>query len=153
MKARHKRQIIIIAWIMFYIYILLLSYLLFFSERYGRDLVTEEYNLELFKEIKRFIRYREHIGFEGFVVNIFGNIFAFSPFGFFLPLLNKSYRKFYIIAFLSVLFSLIIEISQLLLKVGVFDVDDILMNSIGGVLGYLAFRVLYSAYKRIYARE
>lgn len=150
MKARSKRQIIIIGWIMFYIYILLLSYFLFFCERYGRGLVTEEYNLQLFKEIKRFIRYRNQIGFEGFVVNIFGNIFAFSPFGFLLPLLNKSYRKFYIIALLSIIFSLVIETSQLLLKVGVFDVDDILMNSIGGILGYLAFKILYALYKRIY---
>jgi len=138
---------------MFYIYILLLSYFLFFSERYGRDLVTEEYNLQLFREIKRFIKYREYIGLEGFVVNIFGNIFAFSPFGFFLPMLNKSYRRFYIISVLSILFSLIIETVQLLLKVGVFDVDDILMNSIGGILGYLAFRILYFLYRRFYIKN
>jgi VanZ like family. len=86
-------------------------------------------------------------------VNIVGNILAFSPFGFFLPLLNKSYRKFYVIAFLSILFSLIIETSQFLLKVGVFDVDDILMNSVGGILGYLAFCISYAVYKRIYARK
>lgn len=153
MSTKKKRQIIIIGWIMFYIYILLLSYFLFFSERYGRDLVTEEYNLQLFKEIKRFIKYREHIGLESFVVNIFGNIFAFSPFGFFLPLLNKSYRKFYIVAFLSVFFSAIIETSQLLLKVGVFDVDDILMNSVGGILGYLIFLAVYSVYKKFYVQN
>jgi len=153
LKARSKKQIIIIGRIMFYIYILLLSYFLFFSERYGRDLVTKEYNLQLFKEIKRFLKYRKQIGFEAFVVNIFGNIFAFSPFGFFLPLLNKSYRKFYIVDILSVIFSLVIETAQLLLKVGVFDVDDILMNSVGGMLGYLAFFILYSVYKRIYGHK
>lgn len=153
MSTESKRKIIIISWIMFYIYILLLSYFLFFSERYGRDLVTEEYNLHLFREIKRFIKYREYIGLEGFLVNIFGNIFAFSPFGFFLPMLNKSYRKFYIITVLSILFSLIIETVQLLLKVGVFDVDDILMNSIGGILGYLAFRILHSLYLKFYIKK
>lgn len=153
MKERSKRRIIIIGWIMFYIYIILLSYFLFFSERYGRDLVTKQYNLHLFKEIKRFIKYREHIGVEGFIVNIFGNIFAFTPLGFLLPLLNRMYRKFYIIAILSILFSLIIETSQLLLKVGVFDVDDILMNSIGGILGYLAFSVIYYLYRKIYRQN
>lgn len=153
MNAKSKRQMIIIGRIMFYIYIIMLSYFLFFSERYGRDLVTEEYNLKLFKEIKRFIKYRKYIGLECFVVNIVGNILAFSPFGFFLPLLNKSYRKFYVIAFLSILFSLIIESSQFLLKVGVFDVDDILMNSVGGILGYLAFYISYAVCKRIYARK
>lgn len=121
---------------------------MFFSERYGRDLVTEEYNLKLFKEIKRFIKYRNIIGFEGFVVNILGNVLAFTPFGFLLPLLNKAYRKFYLITFISILFSFAIELSQLLLKVGVFDVDDILMNSLGGVLGYLVFMVSHAFYKK-----
>lgn len=153
LKEINKRRIIIIGWIMFYIYILLLSYFLFFSEHYGRDLVTEQYNLQLFKEIKRFIKYREHIGFEGFVVNIFGNVFAFAPYGFLLPLLNNRYRKFYIIAFLSILFSLLVETSQLILKVGVFDVDDILMNSVGGIIGYLSFLLMYSVYKRIYRQN
>lgn len=133
---------------MFYIYILLLAYFLFFSERYGRDLVTKQYNLRLFKEIKRFIRYREQIGLEGFVVNIFGNVIAFMPYGFLLPLLNKVYRRFYIILILSILFSLVIESSQLLLKVGVFDVDDILMNSTGGILGYIVFKIIYYFYKK-----
>jgi glycopeptide antibiotics resistance protein len=122
---------------------------LFFSERYGRDLVTQQYNLQLFKEIKRFIKHREQIGLEGFIVNIFGNVLAFMPYGFLLPLLNKAYRKFYRIAFLSILFSLVIETSQLLLKVGVFDVDDILMNSLGGILGYLIFYSMHSVYKKL----
>jgi glycopeptide antibiotics resistance protein len=121
---------------------------LFFSERYGRGLQTQEYNLKLFKEIKRFIKYREQIGWEGFIVNICGNVLAFMPFGFLLPLLNRAYRKFYIIAVLSILFSLIVETVQLLLKVGVFDVDDILMNSLGGILGYIVFMVIHAIHRR-----
>ena len=149
MKEINKRRIILSGRIVFYIYILLLSYFLFFSERYGRDLITQQYNLELFKEIKRFIRYREQIGLEGFIVNIFGNVIAFMPYGFLLPLLNRTYRKFYAIVILGILFSLIIETAQLLLKVGVFDVDDILMNSLGGVLGYLSFLMIHSIYKSV----
>lgn len=149
MKKVIKKRIIIVGWILFYIYILLLAYFLFFSERYGRDLVTQQYNLHLFKEIKRFIRYRKQIGLEGFIVNIFGNVLAFMPYGFLLPLLNKAYRGFYRIAFLSILFSLVIEISQLLLKVGVFDVDDILMNSLGGIAGYLMFWIFHSIYRKL----
>lgn len=153
MQEKYKKTIIIIGWIMFYIYILLLAYFLFFSERYGRDLVTKEYNLQLFKEITRFIRYRDQIGLEGFVVNIFGNVLAFMPYGFLLPLLNRAYRRFYLILILSVVFSLVIETSQLLLKVGVFDVDDILMNSTGGILGYLIFRISYTIYRKIESKK
>lgn len=149
MKEKNKHRIIIIGWILFYIYILLLSYFLFFSERYGRDLITQQYNLHLFKEIKRFIIYREQIGPEGFIVNICGNIIAFMPFGFLLPLLNRAYRRFYITTVFSILFSLIVESVQLLLKVGVFDVDDILMNSLGGILGYVVFIIAHSIYKHM----
>jgi glycopeptide antibiotics resistance protein len=122
---------------------------LFFSERYGRDSVTQQFNLQLFKEIKRFIKHREQIGLEGFVVNIFGNVIAFMPYGFLLPLLNRAYRRFFIIAILSIVFSLVVETAQLLLRVGVFDVDDILLNSLGGVLGYIIFLVIHSLYKRM----
>ncbi len=149
MKEASKRHFIISGWILFYIYILLLSYFLFFSERYGRDLVTEEYNLQLFKEIMRFVKYRERIGLKGFMINIFGNILAFMPFGFFVPLLNKAYRKFYVIAILSIIFSLVVELAQLILRVGVFDVDDILLNSIGGIFGYLSFLIIRFIFKKI----
>ncbi len=149
MKEANKKRIIIIGWILFYVYILFLSYFLFFSERYGRDLITHRYNLHLFKEIKRFIKYREQIGFEGFIVNILGNVIAFMPYGFLLPLLNRAYRKLYLIAILSVFFSLVIETAQLLLRVGVFDVDDILMNSLGGILGYMIFLIIHPIYKRM----
>lgn len=151
MKEITKKRITRGCWLLFYLYIILLCYFLFLSERYGRDIISEEYryNLELFKEIKRFIRYRERLGFENFVVNILGNILAFAPFGFLLPILKKSYRHLIVIAFLSVLFSLTIELLQMYTKVGIFDVDDILMNSIGGVLGYIAFSILSFIIRRI----
>ena len=58
------------------------------------------YNLKPFEEIKRFIRYRELIGFEGFIVNIVGNVIAFVPFGMFLPVLTKERVGFWFV-FLS----------------------------------------------------
>ena len=139
MKDQSKRKYTKAVRLLFYLYIILLSYFLFFSERYG----MQEYrsNLVLFKEIKRFIRYRELLGIGSFVINILGNVFAFAPFGFMLPLLNKKYRHFFYVAFLSFIFSLVVETVQLATKVGIFDVDDILLNSIGGIVGYLLFAI------------
>ncbi|HHT97345.1 MAG TPA: VanZ family protein [Clostridiales bacterium] len=130
--------------VVFYIYIIFLSYFLFFSERYGRINCNEayRYNLVFFSEINRFIKHRRILGIESFVVNIIGNILAFSPFGFILPLINKSVDKFYKVIILSTLFSLTVECLQLIFKVGIFDVDDILLNTIGGLLGYLAYKIL-----------
>ncbi|NLZ82492.1 MAG: VanZ family protein, partial [Clostridiales bacterium] len=95
-KDMEKRLLTRFGWILFYLYIILLFYFLFLSERYGRDNPSAElrYNLVFFQEIKRFIQYRHLLGFENFVVNILGNIIAFAPFGFLLPILKESYRYF-----------------------------------------------------------
>ncbi len=124
----------------FVVYLVVLAYFLFFSERYGRGVSGEyRYNLVPLREIKRFIKYRDIIGWEGFIVNIFGNVLAFAPFGFLLPIVSKQNRAFFIVALYSFEFSLFIELIQLSFQVGTFDVDDLLMNTIGGVLGYLFF--------------
>lgn len=146
-----KTVIVAISRVLFILYIILLAYFLFFSERYGRTIVSNEYryNLTVLKEVRRFITYRELIGFESFVVNIFGNIFAFAPFGFVLPIISYKNRKFWNIALLSLEFSLTIELIQLLFKVGIFDVDDIIMNTIGGMIGYLCFFIGHKVYKSL----
>lgn len=41
----------------------------------------------------------------------------------------------------SLALSLVVEVSQLFLKVGSFDVDDLFLNTIGGMLGYITFTV------------
>jgi len=144
-----KSVVVTISRVLFILYIILLAYFLFFSERYGRTIASNEYryNLTVLKEVRRFITYRELIGFESFVVNIFGNIFAFAPFGFMLPIISNQNRKFWNVTFLSLEFSLTVELIQLLFKVGIFDVDDIIMNTIGGMIGYLCFFIAFKIYK------
>ncbi|MBD5087546.1 MAG: VanZ family protein [Clostridiales bacterium] len=124
----------------FVVYLAVLAYFLFFSERYGRGETGEyHYNLIPLQEIKRFIKYRDVIGWEGFIVNIFGNVLAFAPFGFLLPIVSKQNRTFFCVVLYSFEFSLFIELIQLSFQVGTFDVDDLLMNTMGGMLGYLFF--------------
>ncbi len=155
MKDQTRKQLTKAGWLLFYLYIILLSYFLFFSEHYGRDYIAPEYryNLHFFKEIKRFIQYRELIGWESFTVNILGNVLAFAPFGFLLPALTRKYRGFFRIVFLSMLFSLSVEVIQLMLKVGIFDVDDILLNTLGGSLGYIFFVICNWVYRLIYPKK
>ncbi|WNC14716.1 VanZ family protein [Brevibacillus brevis] len=75
-------------------------------------------------------------------VNFIGNILAFLPFGFLLPLLRRPNRgAFLTVTLLSFLFSLCLETAQLLADIGIFDVDDLLLNTVGGVLGYFFYRL------------
>ena len=71
---------------------------------------------------------------------ILGNIMIFVPYGFFISMAGKS-MGFFKILFFSMALSLGVETIQLFTRVGSFDVDDILLNTIGGVLGYILFVV------------
>ncbi|GIP28044.1 hypothetical protein J23TS9_31740 [Paenibacillus sp. J23TS9] len=76
-------------------------------------------------------------------INFFGNIAAFMPLGFLLPLVC-GFRSMPALKVLLISFgvSLALETAQLLLFIGTFDVDDLIMNTAGGVLGYGVLRVL-----------
>ena len=122
----------------------MLLYFLFFAESTGRTYEGRayHYNLSLFKEIKRFWNYRESLGISVVMLNLFGNVMAFVPFGMILPIMHRRYRSLLHIILLSFEFSFLVEIIQLVFKVGCFDVDDLLLNTIGGMLGYVFFALL-----------
>ena len=74
--------------------------------------------------------------------NLFGNLFMFLPFGIYLPFFQKkidSLKKF-ILGMTSIF--LIIEIAQFLTKRGSFDIDDLILNLAGAVIGYLIWEKL-----------
>lgn len=134
----------------FYLYLIVMFYFVLFSERYGRETGydTSHVNLELFKEIKRFWMYRSLLTPEAFITNLVGNVFAFSPFGFLLPVMTEKKRGLIKVVLGSFLFSLIIESCQYIFKVGVFDVDDLLLNTIGGLIGYIIYKISVTIYRR-----
>ncbi len=138
-----KRQKKIRRWgrILFFIYLLILIYFLFFSDRYGRTSGTGyyRYNLVPFNEIKRYILYSDKFTSEQLLVNIMGNIGAFLPFGFFVPITLEGYKSFLKVTFLSLAFSACVESIQLIMRVGSFDVDDIILNTTGGALGFFLY--------------
>ena len=69
--------------ILFLSYLMLLMYFMFFSEMLGRTDASRifSYNLQPFKEIMRFWKYREVLGYQAVFWNLGGNILCFMPFG------------------------------------------------------------------------
>lgn len=146
---KNKKTIKLLVTLLFLAYIFVLIYYLFFSEGYGRTSVGEyRYNLVPFSEIKRYFKYFSVIGIESFMLNIVGNVVAFVPFGLLIPIIAKGYRKFFIILFDGIMFTVIIESVQLILKVGSFDVDDMILNTMGVIIGYIVFKLLYAGVKK-----
>ena len=126
-----------------------LIYFMFFSESYGRTEVHTEYryNLVLFQEIRRFLRHRDILGLPAVLINIVGNVVVFIPYGLGLPLLFERLQSFLRVVILSFGTSLLAETMQLILRVGCFDVDDLLLNTVGGCIGYFVY-LLFRRYWR-----
>ncbi len=155
-KSRTKRYIVLGSKILFWIYMILLMYLLFFSEYYGRTAGTGEYryNLKLFREITRFWVYRKQLGMAAVLTNLVGNVVCFMPFGFFLPNMYPVFRKHgSLVILLGFLLTCFVEVSQLISHVGAFDVDDIFLNTCGAILGYLLNLVLRVIRRKRHAKK
>lgn len=144
MKREHVKALRICSIVIFGVYIIFLTYFLFFAESTGRTFQGRDYNynLVLFREIRRFIVYHRELGLMTVLLNLGGNIVAFIPFGVILPVLHRKFRSFFFMTFMTLEFSLLVEIIQLIFKVGSFDVDDLLLNTIGGMSGYLIFAIM-----------
>ncbi len=140
-----KRTVIrIISRICFVVYMIFLVYFLFLSDGFGRNIGRDQYsyNIVPFQEIKRFMLYWDVIGPYMSCVNLLGNVAAFVPFGALIRwVLNKRVRWFEV-TFYTFIFSLGVELIQLIGKVGVFDVDDIILNTLGGFLGFVLYYIL-----------
>lgn len=71
------------------------------------------------------------------------NVLLFIPYGFLFPLAVKSYRSFFSVMLVGIVTSLGIECMQLVTGRGFFQVDDILTNTLGAVVGYIIFKMFY----------
>lgn len=124
--------------LIFVIYILLLFELLTATD-------TNPYhgiNLKPFTEITRY-----KFGTRLFNINVFGNILIFIPFGLFIASYLKS-KKVFSVFFIALITSTFAELVQL--RIGrSFDIDDIILNVIGSIIGYLLYLFLKSAKQKL----
>ena len=117
--------------LIFGIYILCLFQVVTFQD----DVSWATNNFIPFKEIMRY-----NITSRLFFKNVLGNMIMFLPFGLFTGYYLRS-DKYHLPLLLTVIASLSIELVQL--SIGrVFDVDDIILNILGGLLGYFVYWVL-----------
>lgn len=141
---------------LFVLYMLLMMYLLFFSEGYGRaDHMKDSYryNLIPFVEIRRFWEYREQLGALALFTNIFGNVLGFIPYGFIIPVIQQKLRSGFLIILSGFGLSLFVETVQLFTKVGSFDVDDLILNTLGAAIGYAAFVICNYLRRKYYGKK
>ena len=113
----------------FVVYLMCFFYILTFE-----DVDWSTANIIPFKEMFRF-----EFGSKMFLRNVLGNILLFLPYGFYLSYFMKLRKVKYVAAF-SLFVSIAVEIVQY--RIGrVFDIDDIILNIVGGILGYYVYQL------------
>lgn len=76
------------------------------------------------------------------LINIFGNLMLLAPLGIFLPLINRAYREIYKVILAGLTISFSIESMQYIMMVRLFDVDDLILNTVGVIFGYSVYCIL-----------
>lgn len=123
--------------------LLFITYILFLFELVtSRDVYMNGTNLVPFREM-----FRYPVESENFNRQVVGNILLFMPFGFFATYYTKI-KKISSISFMSILVSLTIEVVQKYIGRS-FDVDDIILNVVGGILGFLVYIGLDAIRKKL----
>ncbi|MBR6643930.1 MAG: VanZ family protein [Lachnospiraceae bacterium] len=145
-----KKTVKFVVWTSFFVYLAVVAGLVFFSRyRVGffEDISIWEYaryqmNLVPFKTILEYIK-AYYDGSMSKIVplrNLIGNLIMFFPWGIYLPLLfdKMKHWKKYIIVTIATLFG--IELVQFFGRLGSFDIDDLILNLIGAMLGFCVWK-------------
>ena len=116
--------------------ILFLAYLvLLFQLVTSQDLPGGGTNLMPFREILRY-----DVGTKTFYKQVFGNILLFIPLGYFATSYCKI-KGLGTLTLVSLLSSITIEVTQHYIG-RTFDIDDIILNVVGGIVGFLIYTAL-----------
>ena len=110
-----------------------------------QPLIFEPAKIIPFKiNLEPFIHLSEYDNRKHMILNLVGNIGMFIPSGIILPIIYKKLNSFGKVVLTGFLMSLAIEILQLPFAVRTSDVDDLILNTAGVILGYL----IYSRFKK-----
>lgn len=105
---------------------------------FGRNIHAElRYNYIPFTTILSYIMNVNQHNIMTTIINLVGNIGVFIPFGVLMPTIFKRMRKYPVFSIYFISSILILEFMQTFLKVGSGDIDDVILNYIGGTIGYL----------------
>ena len=130
---KNKKKFILYEELLSLIFVIYL--LMFFQIVTYQDVISYGNNFIPFKELTRY-----QFGTKLFFKNIIGNILLLVPYGFFASYYLRLEKKRSALILVFVV-SLSIEIVQLVIG-RCFDVDDILLNMVGGMTGYFIYKIL-----------
>ena len=144
MDAQTKKWI----WAAFALYCAAMAWLLF-GQRLGWDIpgpYEASLNLKPFETVR--LLWPQAMGEYGpalqrfAIVNLAGNVALFVPAGLFLPLLFRSMRRWWLFLLTAVLAIAAVECLQLVLRLGSCDIDDLILNVPGTLIGFGVYKIV-----------
>lgn len=144
-----ERLIKVVFSVSFVFYLVALVILLFLGSRslLWSDLSLMEYvksssNFLPFKTISTYITAM----FDGSmnrdipIKNLFGNFILFLPMGIYLPYFAKRINKVRTFTFSMMILLLVIEVIQVVTRLGSLDIDDFILNMVGALIGFAIWK-------------
>ena len=123
-------------------YVIVLLYYTVFG-RYSHEEYT--YHIHIYKSYKYLF---EQFGRQS-LRQVVLNIVMLIPFGFLMPIVIKTKRKYLMTLLSALALILFVESMQLIMQCGTFEVDDIVNNLFGSVIGMLLYKTISTIYQRI----
>lgn len=129
---------------LFALYALIMLWIMFLYRTQGTISLI---NLEPMHTIKHFTKMFLNGNYSqraAAAVNLFGNVIMFMPLGVFLPGLWKKQNKFILFFITVTVLITALEAAQYFSMLGTADIDDLILNDIGAVMGFIIYRVIRS---------
>ena len=137
--------------IIFLVYAAVMLWLLF-GQRIGEEGITvhfgisgENLNLVPLKTVRLYLWLLQNSTNEALlrhaIINLVGNVVLFIPMGWFLPYIWVNLRGFFKTALAVLLLISAVEIVQYFTQLGSCDIDDLILNLVGALIGYLLWKI------------
>ena len=89
--------------------------------------------------------YLANLGSEFWMRNLLGNLALLLPLGLLGPIALPALDRWWRIALVALLYSIAIELIQRVVPARSADIDDVIVNVAGALIGYLAFVIVRAA--------
>jgi glycopeptide antibiotics resistance protein len=140
-----KQHTVFITLFLFYLFVLLVvSFVgLGFEMNHLRMINYEVVNNNFvpLKTLSGYVFNIDHYNFDTWFYNTFGIVILFMPLGFLLPKVFSNLNTLKNVLYFALVLSMCIEVFQFLTKLGVLDIDDIILNLVGAALGNQLFKI------------
>ncbi|RIW27281.1 VanZ family protein [Bacillus salacetis] len=146
MQVSYQQLLLILIFIFYFTMLTIVSFLYIDMRIFNLSIIHYDevkINLVPFSTIGKYLLNFEHYNSETWLNNTIGVTLIYSPLGFLLPLTFVNLNSLKKVLLFTIFLSVLIEVLQFITKLGVLDIDDVILNVIGATLGYVIYKVFF----------